>query len=185
MTLQELLKDRYKDGMAISEIEEALKDFTLPEDKSAEIEKLKNAVSKANSEAAENKRKLRETLSDSEQKAQQEADRVAKLEADYAKLLHESTVTQRKADFLALGYDEKLASETAEALVSGDFATVFANQGKHQSNLEKKYKVDALKDTPKPEGGTGGGIDFAKLTLTEKAKMKLENPTLFNELSQN
>lgn len=185
MTLQELLKDRYKDGMAISEIEEALKDFTLPEDKSAEIEKLKNAVSKANSEAAENKRKLRETLSDSEQKAQQEADRVAKLEADYAKLLHESTVTQRKADFLALGYDEKLASETAEALVNGDFAMFFVNQGKHQSNLEKKYKVDALKDTPKPEGGNSGGIDFAKLTLTEKAKMKLENPTLFNELSQN
>ena len=157
----------------------------MPEDKSAEIEKLKNAVSKANSEAAENKRKLRETLSDSEQKAQQEADRVAKLEADYAKLLHESTVTQRKADFLALGYDEKLASETAEALVNGDFTTVFANQGKHQASLEKKYKVDALKDTPKPEGGTSGGIDFAKLTLTEKAKMKLENPTLFNELSQN
>ena len=47
MTLQELLKDSYKEGMAISEIEEALKDFTLPEDKSAEIEKLKNAVSKA------------------------------------------------------------------------------------------------------------------------------------------
>ena len=84
-----------------------------------------------------------------------------------------------------MGYDEKLASETAEAVVNGDLATFFANQGKHQSNLEKKYKVDALKDTPKPEGGTSGGIDFAKLTLTEKAKMKLENPTLFNELSQN
>ena len=185
MTLQELLKDSYKEGMTVEEIEAALNDFTLPEDKSAEIEKLKNTVSKANSEAAEFKRKLRETLSDSEQKAQQEADRVAKLEADYAKLLHESTVTQRKADFLALGYDEKLAAETAEALVSGDFATVFANQGKHQTNLEKKFKVDALKETPKPVGGTGGGIDFAKLTLTEKAKMKLENPTLFNELSQN
>ena len=65
MTLQELLKDRYKEGMTVEEIETALNDFTLPEDKSAEIEKLKNAVSKANSEAAEHKRKLRATLSDS------------------------------------------------------------------------------------------------------------------------
>ena len=185
MTLQELLKDSYKEGMTVEEIEAALNDFTLPEDKSAEIEKLKNTVSKANSEAAEFKRKLRETLSDSEQKAQQEADRVAKLEADYAKLLHESTVTQRKADFLALGYEEKLAAETAEALVNGDFTTVFANQGRHQANLEKKIKADVLKETPKPTGGNSGGIDFTKLTLTEKAKMKLENPTLFNELSQN
>ena len=185
MTLQELLKDSYKEGMTVEEIEAALNDFTLPEDKSAEIEKLKNTVSKANSEAAEFKRKLRDTLSDSEQKAQQEADRVAKLEADYAKLLHESTVTQRKADFLALGYDEKLAAETAEALVNGDFTTVFTNQGKHQANLEKKIKVDVLKETPKPVGGNSGGIDCTKLTLTEKAKRKLENPTLFNELSQN
>lgn len=185
MTLQELLKDSYKEGMTLDEVEAALIDVVLPEDKSAEIEKLKSTVSKANGEAAEFKRKLRETLSESEQKAQQEADRVAKLEADYAKLLHESTVTQRKADFLALGYEEKLAAETAEALVNGDFTTVFANQGKHQTNLEKKFKVDALKETPKPVGGTGDGIDFAKLTLTEKAKMKLENPTLFNELSQN
>lgn len=185
MTLQDLLKDSYKEGMTLEEVEVALGEVAMPEDKSAEIEKLKNAVSKANSEAAEHKRKLRETLSDSEQKAQQEADRVAKLEADYAKLLHESTVTQRKADFLALGYDEKLAAETAEALVNGDFTTVFANHGKHQTNLEKKFKVDALKETPKPVSGTGGGIDFAKLTLTEKAKMKLENPTLYDELSKN
>ena len=69
--------------------------------------------------------------------------------------------------------------------MNGDFATVFANQAKHQANIEKQIKMDVLKETPKPVGGNGGGIDFTKLTLTEKAKMKLENPTLFNELSQN
>lgn len=184
MTLKDLLKDAYKEGITLEEVEAALSEITMPEDNSHEVEKLKNALSKANSEAAENKRKLRETLSGAEQKAQEEADRIAELEANYAKLLHESTVTQRKADYLALGYDEKLATETAEAMVKGDFVTVFANQSKYQADLEKKIKADVLKDTPRPVGGNTGGIDFSKLTLTEKAKLKLENPVLYEELTK-
>lgn len=184
MTLKELLQEEYKDGMTLEEVEEILANITLPEDNSSEIEKLKKAVSKANGEAAENKRKLRQMMSESEQKVQEEADRVAELEANYAKLLRESTINQRKADYLALGYDETLAKETAEAMVNGDFTTVFANQLKHQQNYEKKIKAEVLKSTPPPVGSEGnGGIDFSKLTLTEKAQMKLENPTLYEQLT--
>ena len=52
MTIKELLGDAYKDGMTIEEIETALENVSMPEDNSAEIERLKNALSKSNSEAA-------------------------------------------------------------------------------------------------------------------------------------
>lgn len=186
MTLKELLGEAYKEGLTIEEVEAAIKDVSFPADNSLEIEKLKNALSKANSEAADNKRKLRETLSEAEQKEQAEAERVAKLEADYTKLLHETNVAKHKGSYLALGYDETLAEETAEAMINGDFAKVLANQQKHQSNLEKKIKADVLKDTPRPAGGSG----VEKMTLEklramppdEQIKFSAENPDEYRTL---
>ncbi len=53
MNLKEVLGDAYKEGMAFEEVEAALEKVTVPEDHSAEIERLKNALSKSNSEAAQ------------------------------------------------------------------------------------------------------------------------------------
>lgn len=53
MTIQDLLKDSYHDGMSIEEINTALADIELPQDNAAEIERLKRLVSKSNSEAAD------------------------------------------------------------------------------------------------------------------------------------
>jgi hypothetical protein len=53
MKIQDLLKDAYKEGMTIEEIEYALADVEIPADQSAEIERLKTALSKSNSENAE------------------------------------------------------------------------------------------------------------------------------------
>lgn len=49
-----------------------------------------------------------------------------------------------------MGYEEKLADATAEAMADGDTEKVFANQKKHLENVEKKVRAEALKDTPKP-----------------------------------
>ena len=49
------------------------------EDNSAELEKQKNALSKANSEAAEWKRKHNALLSEEEKKKQQDADKLAQI----------------------------------------------------------------------------------------------------------
>ena len=46
MNIKDLLKDAYKDGMTIEEINAALEGVELPTDNSAEIERLKNALSK-------------------------------------------------------------------------------------------------------------------------------------------
>ena len=75
MDLKELLGDNYKDGMTVDEISEALKGITMPKDNSAEIAKLKESVSKANSEASQYKKELNAKLSDDERKAKEDAEK--------------------------------------------------------------------------------------------------------------
>ena len=74
------------------------------------------------------------------------------MQSKYEKLLHDSEVSKNKAKLLALGYEEKLADDTAEAMVTGDLEKVMANQKKHLEAVEKKVRAEALKDTPKPTG---------------------------------
>lgn len=135
------------------------------EDNAAELEKQKNALSKANSEAAEWKRKHNALLSEEEKKKQEDADKLAQMEQELADLRKAKTVSEYKAKFVAQGYDETLAEETAQAYADGDSAKVFANQSKFLEEYAKKVKADALKKTPKPTPGAGSGggvIDYDK-----------------------
>ena len=133
------------------------------EDHADELERTKNALSKANSEAAESKRKLREKLTVDEQAAQQEAEEKEKLKKDNAALMEELSVTKNTAQLVALGYEAKLAAETAKAMFDGDTAKVFANQKKNQETMAHQIEADLLKKTPKPPAGAGGsGLDYQK-----------------------
>lgn len=135
------------------------------EDNAAELEKQKNALSKANSEAAEWKRKHNALLSEEEKKKQEDADKLAQMEQELGDLRKAKTVSEYKAKFVAQGYDETLAEETAQAYADGDSAKVFANQSKFLEEYAKKVKADALKKTPKPTPGAGSGggvIDYDK-----------------------
>ena len=160
MNIKDLLKDAYKDGMTLEEIETALESINLPTDNSAELEKLKTALSKSNSEASDLKKQLREKMSAEEIKAKEDAEKWAEMERNYNALLKKDAVSTNKAKLLALGYEEKLAEETANAMVDGDTEKVFANQKAHLDSLEKKIRGDVLKETPKPTGGSGKGMSM-------------------------
>ena len=97
MKLKDLLKDAYKEGITVEEIESALAEVELPADLSAEVDKLKTANSKLSSENAEWKRKHREALSEEERKAQETADELNKLREQNAALLRESGVAKHTA----------------------------------------------------------------------------------------
>jgi hypothetical protein len=117
----------------------------------------KSKLDKATAEAAEWKRKHNALLSDEDKRKQEEAESRAAMEQELADLRKEKTVAQYKAQYLAQGYSDKLATETAQALADGDTAKVFANQQKFLDEYAKTVKADALKKMPKPgSGGTGG-----------------------------
>ena len=186
MNLKEVLGDAYKEGMTLEEVETALESVTIPEDNSAEIERLKNALSKSNSEAAGYKKQLREKMTEDEQKKQKEQEEREELQNKYDKLLRESVIAKNKAKLVALGYEEALADETAEAMADGDSDKVFANQQKHLASFEKKVRAEALKDTPKPtpdgDSKTMTLEKFRKLNPTERHKFYTEHPEEYKEL---
>lgn len=185
MNIKDLLKDAYKEGMTVEEIETALAGIELPTDNSAEIERLKNALSKSNSEAADFKKRLREKMTADEIKAKEEAEKQEKLQSDYDALVKKVTISENKAKLLALGYEDKLATETAEAMANGELDKVFANQKKHLEAVEKKIRQDILKDTPKPDGGNAGTTitkeQFDAMGYTERLKVFNENPEIYKE----
>lgn len=121
----------------------------------------KELLDKAASEAAGYKKQLRERMSAEEQA---EADRQAKqLEADeryqalqteLETLKRQNVITEYKGRLIGLGYEEKLAAETAKAMAEGDMQMVFANQAKFMAGREAAMKAEALKKMSGLQGGS-------------------------------
>lgn len=139
--------------MTVEEKLAALEKFEIPEPNYTGYVK-KDVFDKTASELADYKKQLRDKLSADEIKAREEAERQKKLQDDYDALVKKVTLSETKAKFLALGYDDKLASDMAESLIDGDIDKVVANQKKHLDATEKKIRADVLHNTPKPEGGS-------------------------------
>lgn len=111
-------------------------------DDTSEIDRYKNAASKANSEAAA----FKKTAKDSEA-------RIADLEKKLADMEKEKRVANLRASYLKLGFDEDLAEKTAQAYVAGDDETVFANHAAVNAAREKDAQAASLKNMPRPAGG--------------------------------
>ena len=186
MKIQDLLKDAYKEGMTIEEINAALANVEIPSDQSAEIERLKAALTKSNSENAEWKKKHREALSEEERKAQETADLIKRLQEENATLTRDSNVSKHKARFLGMGYEEALANDAAVAMVDGDMEKLFSYQQKHQEALEKKIRADALKSTPKPVPDKADGAmtleNLRKMSAQERLEFSQKNPEEYKTL---
>ena len=146
----------------------------------------KEVFDKTASELAEKKKELRDKLSTDEAEKLKEKEERDKLQADYEKLLHETAVAKNKSNLLALGYDEKLADETAEAMANGDLDKVMANQKKHLESFEKKIRAEALKDTPKPTGDGGSATmpldSLRKMSSSERLAFSQQHPEEYREL---
>ena len=146
----------------------------------------KDVFDKTASELAGVKKQLKEKMTDDEAAKQKEQEEREELQSKYEKLLHDSEVSKNKAKLLALGYEEKLADDTAEDMVTGDLEKVMANQKKHLEAVEKKVRAEALKDTPKPTGdGDSKTMTLEKLrgmTPSERYTYSQEHPEEYKEL---
>ena len=145
----------------------------------------KAVFDKKASEAAELSKQLKSKMTQDEQTAAQQAEMLAALQAELENLRADKTISEYTAQFLGLGYDEKLAKNTAEALHKGDMAVVFKNQAAYLADREKNLKADLLKSTPVPPAGAGEKTpskeEFQKMNLLEKAKFATEHPELYKE----
>ena len=163
----------------------ALENFEYEDNAQAvsDLEKYKDAVTKANHEAADFKKQLK-ALQEQTKTGNTKADEtIQSLQQQVAELTRQNTVSSYTAQLTALGYSPELAKETAEAQADGDVAKVMENQRKFLEEHEKNLKAELLKQTPRPgQGGTGtpsSGMTkekFKKLSFADRAKFAAEHP---------
>ena len=166
--LSDLLGMSYRENMSEEEISKALEGIDT--NSNGEILKLKNALSKANSEAAEYKKKLREKQTDDEAAKLAKEEEYKKLESENAELKRSISLSEKKAKLLTMGYDEKLAIETATAMIDGDMDKVMQNQSIYLEAQKKSIEADHMRNTPRPKTGgeDDGTVNYDKLIETAR-----------------
>ena len=146
----------------------------------------KATFDKASSELASYKKQLREKQTDEEAKAAKDAEERTALLARLEELENEKAVNGYVTSYLAMGYDEKLARASAEAIVKGDMETVFANQKAHTESREKALRAELLKETPPPAGGKPDPVmtmeKFKQMTPQERHDFSVANPEEYKKL---
>lgn len=147
----------------------------------------KSHFDKTASELAAAKKRERERMTEEEAKAAKAAEEHAALIERAEKAERELSVSKYFAAYAAMGYEDKLAKSTAEAMANGDMETVFKNQKLHQEAREKNLRAEILKATPAPSAGAPtAGITkeaFDAMGYKERAALFNENPELYNHLN--
>ena len=148
----------------------------------------KDTFDKTASELANKKKELKAKMTEDEAKKLAEQEEKEALQKRIAELEKSETISKNKAQFLALGFDENMATSSAKALADGDLETVFKNQKLHQEAYEKKVRADVLAETPRPDklGSQGKPpmtlSEFRKMSPSQKLKWAEENPEEYKEI---
>lgn len=160
--------------MTLEEQVAALLAFEVEGD-SSEIENYKKMISKANSEAADWKRKHNALLSEeekakaeAEEERQRQAEEFAEMQRKVNELETEKTLTLYQAKLVSMGYKADLATATAKALSEGKMNEVFANMAQHLDAKEKDLRSAILKGTPSPDVGGSGSVSMTKEDIYKK-----------------
>ena len=113
-----------------------------------EVKRLKEALSKSNSEAASWKRQLHEKMSEAEKADADRKEREQQIEEELKNLRKDKTIATLEKAYLAAGYPAELAAASAVAQAEGDTDTVLKNQMAYLSETRKKLESEALNKQP-------------------------------------
>ena len=185
--LKTLLGDKYQEDMTIEDL--LALEVEEPKADTAAYESLKKRFDEVASEAAGYKKQLRAHMTEVEQKAQADADEKAALVKELEELRAANKIAENAKGLVAIGYDEKLATEVATALYNGDAETVIKAQAKFVDAQKKAVLADAVKETPVPPVDNGGAKtltkeEFSKMSLAEQMAVYEKTPDLYNELTK-
>lgn len=129
----------------------------------AEVDKLKAALSKANSEAAEYKRQLREKQSASEREAAERAEQEKAMRDELETLRKEKAVTDYTNKALEVGFDAEIAAQTANAMADGNMDAVFDALKAFVEATKTRLENEALNRQP----ALSAGVPPTKNTTTD------------------
>ena len=159
-----ILGSAYSEGMTDEEAQAKFNELYIPRaDHDREIQKNKTLIDQYTAQIADNKRKQREQMSESEKaeaERKEQWDAMVKKNQDLERTLK---ISELAGAYMERGFDKDFATETATAMYDGDNATVLSNEkifaDKREASLksawEKEYQVN-------PPAGNGGKVDLSK-----------------------
>lgn len=109
-----------------------------------ELDKLKARLSRANSEAADYKRQLRERMSADEAKEADRKEQFAAMQNELEELRRGRTLSDYTARFVGLGLDEEAAGTAATALADGKTDDLFSGLKTFLESVKKGAVADAM-----------------------------------------
>ena len=183
--LKELLGDKYTEDMTIEDL--LALDVEEPKADTSAYDNLKKRFDEVASEAAGYKKQLRAHMTEVEQKAAEEAEKYSEIVAERDKLKAEKAIAENAKGLIGIGYDEKLATEVATALLSGDTETVIKAQAKFVDAQKKAVLAEAVKNTPVPPASGSGEVEITKeqlrkMTPIERFEFSQKNPEQYKQI---
>ena len=145
-----------------------------------ENSKLKNTISKVNSENADYKRKAQEKLSEEEKTNL----RIKELEESNAKWEKQFAKSNKVADYVSIGYSKELAEKIADAELEGKPTASFHQEFIKAKEESIRKEIMAGNPQPKvndPKAKTLTEEDYKKLSYSQKLELKEKNPDLFDK----
>lgn len=146
--------------------------------------KMKRAMERANSEAADYKKKYNATLSEQEKASLEKAEEQARRDERLAELEREVSVHRFTEQFLDLGYDKDSAIAAATAQVDGDVDALFKLQKKIIDEKVMAKEQELIKDMPRAKTGVYSSMTKDQIMAIqdreERRKAMAENWELFN-----
>ncbi len=147
----------------------------------------KDLYDKAASDAASWKKKHNALLSEEDKKKQENEEELTSLRKKVEEMEKEKLISGHKARFLALGYDEALAGETAVAMANGENDKVFANYKKFLESHDKAYKAQLMGQTSTPPAGSSNGnngTDYSKMIEEAQGRGDFAAVAYYTRLSE-
>lgn len=146
--------------------------------------KMKRAMDKAASEAADYKKKYNATLSEKEQADMAKAEEQARRDERLAELERVNSIHEFTENFLDLGYDKETATKAATAQVDGDIETLFKLQKKVMDERVLAKEQELMRDIPRARTGVYASMTKDQiLAIKDRDEMRraiAENIELFS-----
>lgn len=127
----------------------------------AEQKRMKSAMDKAASDAADWKKKYRATLDEKERLDQEKVDRDAQFQSEFDQLKRENSINKMSKSFIAMGYTEEQAVKASEAQLDGDTDELFRIQQSFLTARDKAKEAEWMKNLPTPPSGNKDTVDDA------------------------
>ena len=152
-----------------------------------EIAKLKRAQEKAASEAADYKKKWKESMSATEQASLEKAEKEAEREEQFQQLMRENTINRIEKQYLAMGWTADEASRMATAETDGDIDAKVKIMAEVDARKKKAYEAEFLASRPDVNIGGGNGQSYTKeqfdaMSPTQRTKLFRENRAEYDRL---